>query len=152
HTYALPGIYQITVSIQDDGGSSLVVVSTVTIGAAPIVNTSTLVVVGADAGPPQVSVFDVRTHAVLAAFYPYPIFFHGGVRTAIADVNGDGVPDIIVGAGPGGGPQVRVYDGRTFQPMAGPLGNFYGLAPFFSGGVYVASGDIDGDGFADVIV
>jgi hypothetical protein len=48
---------------------------------------------------------------------------------------------------------VRVFDGKTGQPLPGTLGSFYGITPgSFTGGVYVAAGDVNGDGFADVIV
>jgi hypothetical protein len=57
------------------------------------------------------------------------------------------VPDIIVGAGPGGGPHVKVIDGATGQLVR----EFMAYDEAFRGGVYVASGDIGGDGFADII-
>jgi hypothetical protein len=70
---------------------------------------------------------------------------------ARGDVNGDGVPDIIVAAGPGGGPHVRVFDGATGQQLPGSIGSFFAYAPTFSGGVSVAAADVDGDGKADII-
>src|SRR5205814_6388324 len=39
--------------------------------------------------------------------------FAGGVRTAAADLNGDGVAEAVVGTGPGGVSLVRVLDGAT---------------------------------------
>ena len=36
-----------------------------------------------------------------------------GVRVAMADVNGDGTPDVVVGTGPGAANQVRVFDGAS---------------------------------------
>jgi len=45
-------------------------------------------------GPPQVNVYR-QDGALLASFLAYDASFRGGVSVATADVNGDGVDDII---------------------------------------------------------
>jgi autotransporter-associated beta strand protein len=110
---------------------------------------ATILVTGADAGGlPQVTVYNAQTMQLVTSFWAFPGYFTGGVRVAVGDVNGDGIPDIIAGAGPGGGPEVNVYDGRTGQLIR----SFFALPPSFRGGVFVAAGDINGDGYADIIV
>ena len=69
------------------------------------------------------------------------------MRVAAGDVDGDGRADIITGAGPGGGPHVRVFSGVDLHELA----SFYAFDPTFAGGVSVAAGDIDGDGHSDII-
>src|SRR4051794_6293575 len=66
-------------------------------------------------GGPHVRAWDGNFQDV-ASFYAYDSQFHGGVDVAVGDVSGDGVEDIITGAGPGGGPHVRVFS-RTGVPM-----------------------------------
>jgi hypothetical protein len=99
-------------------------------------------------GLPQVSIFDALTTVPLNAFLAYDPVFSGGVRVATGDVNGDGVADIITGAGPGGGGHVRVLDGRT----GASVHSFFAFDPNFSGGVFVAAGDVNNDGIADIVV
>ena len=70
---------------------------------------------------------------------------------AVGDVNGDGVPDIITGAGPGTLPEIKVFDGRTGTLLRDFFAGF-AFNPLFTGGVFVAAGDVNGDGFADIIV
>ena len=66
---------------------------------------------------------------------PFP-GFEGELRVAKGDVNGDGVPDVIVAAGTGGGPHVVVYDGKT----GNILYNFFAFEPSFTGGSVCCGG------------
>ncbi len=104
--------------------------------------------IGADAGgSPLVYVYNRNNQAVIS-FNAFPLAFTGGVRVAVGDVNGDGIPDIVAVAGPGGGPEVNIYDGRNYQLAAA----FYALPSTFTGGLFVATGDLTGSGHADIII
>ena len=84
-------------------------------------------------GGPHVRIFD-NTGKVLGQFFAYDQAFHGGVSLAAGDVDGDGLAEIITGAGSGGGPHVRVFeaDGKI-------IGSFYGYDIGFAGGVNVST-------------
>ena len=103
-------------------------------------------------GAPLVTVVDPSSGVARLKFNAYAATFTGGVRVALADLNGDGVPDVITGAGPGGGPHVKVFDGVTGQQLTGAIGSFFAFDSSFTGGVFVAAGDVNGDGIADIIV
>src|SRR5262244_1858589 len=96
-----------------------------------------IVVTGAgEGGGPHVRVFDATTGVEILSFYAFQPTFSGGARVAAADVNGDGVPDLLVAAGPGGGPHVRVFDGVAL--LAGQLTELHGFMAYdlaFHGGV-----------------
>jgi hypothetical protein len=98
-------------------------------------------------GGPHVKVFDGNTGAVIQEFFAYDANFTGGVFVAVGDVNGDGTPDIITGAGAGGGPHVKVFSGKDGSELM----SFFAYDAGFTGGVTVAAGDINGDGKADIV-
>lgn len=110
-----------------------------------------LVVTGAGpGGGAHVIATDAFTGATRFSFFAFDNF-SGGVRVASGDVTGDGIADIVAGAGPGGTPHVRVFDGVTGGQIAGPLGSFLAYDAAFGGGVFVAVGDVTADGFDDII-
>lgn len=80
-------------------------------------------------------------------FNAYSAAFRGGVRVATADINGDGIGDTITAPGPGGGPHIRVFDGVSGNPIR----EFLAYDPNFVGGVFVAAGDVNRDGRADIV-
>lgn len=101
-------------------------------------------------GGPAVSVFNSLDNSILSTFFAFEESFTGGVQTAVADVNNDGISDLIVGAGPGGGPRVAVFNGAT--NFTTTLLDFFAFATDFRGGVDIAGGDFNADGFADIVV
>lgn len=83
--------------------------------------------------------------------------FRGGARVAAGDVNADGTPDLAVSAGFLGGPRVAVFNGTTVLG-ASPTrltGDFFAFpgsdATDLRNGAYIAIGDLNGDGFGDLI-
>lgn len=103
---------------------------------------------------PEVSVIDAATGDTLATFFAFDQSFTGGVSLAWADFNGDGIPDLVAGAGPGGLPEAKVFNGADL--VAGRatslLPSFSAFAPTFTGGLSVAAADVNGDGIPDLVV
>ncbi|MEZ5354451.1 MAG: FG-GAP-like repeat-containing protein [Bryobacteraceae bacterium] len=115
-----------------------------------------IVVSGTGSGvAPQVNVFDKATHDQVGFFLAYDPAFQGGVRVAVGDFNNDGVDDIVTGTGAGGGPHVKVFDGAGVSAggvAPAELRSFFVFSPSFTGGVFVAAGDLNGDHIFDIIV
>ena len=75
--------------------------------------------------------------------------FAGAVRSTVADFNGDAVPDLAFATGPGGGSRVRVFDGKTGGDL---VPEFSAFEKGFVGGAFLAAGDFDRDGRAELVV
>src|SRR5262249_33708855 len=104
--------------------------------------------VGASAGGgPTVAVYRAGTGQYLYSFFAFDPNFTGGCRVALGGVHGDGIPDLLIVPGAGGGPNVRVFSGADGSLLM----NFMAYDPTFTGGLFVAAGDLNGDGRADVI-
>jgi len=101
-------------------------------------------------GTPQVNVYSSLDNSLITSFLAFESGFSGGVSTAVADVNNDGISDLICGAGAGGGPRVIVFNGATNFTTV--LQDFFAFDPSFRGGVDVAGADFNVDGFADIVV
>jgi streptogramin lyase len=107
--------------------------------------------------PGRVRVYQTD-NSLVADFQPFGPAYTGGVSVAVADVNGDGFPDLIVGA-ISGNSAVHVYDGKalaqgTFDPLhpdASFLAAFFAYGMSFNVGANVAAGDIEHNGFADIV-
>jgi len=115
-------------------------------------------VIGAGSGAqPRVMAYDGNslssgTPVVLANFFAFGEDFAGGVSVAILPSGSLGIPGTIaVGAGPGAGPHVRTFT-PSGTPASGPLSSFYAFAPEFDGGVHVAAGQLNSDTIADLII
>jgi hypothetical protein len=118
-------------------------------------------------GGPEVKVYDETTGSLRLDFYAYQPTFNGGVRVALADINGDGVPDIITAPGgvkvtlvnvngallpsfdfsAGRAPEIKVFSGVD----GSVLDDFLAYPSSFTAGVFVAVADVNNDGKPDII-
>ena len=119
-------------------------------------------------GGPRVSIYSLSPDGSVsrrANFFSVDPNFRGGARAALGDINGDGKADLALSAGFGGGPRVAIIDGtrilqttgfeqgdRLALPGGGTINDFFAFDDAISrNGTYLAIGDVDGDGFGDLV-
>jgi len=113
------------------------------------------IITGAGAGGgPHVQVFSGANYSNIASFFAFEPTFTGGVSVAGGDVNGDGYVDVVIGAGPGGGPRVLAFSGEQLAQSGSlvALANFWAFDVGVNRGVFVAAGDYNGDIVSDIVV
>ena len=136
------GASTITLTARDGNGALATRTFTVTVR-----HRTRLFAVAADAGgSPEVQVFGVDGKARFR-FLAFEGSFTGGVRVATADFNGDLTDDIVVAAGAGGAPRIRVLSGTTGEELA----NYFAYASDFRGGAFVTTADLTGTGTPSVV-
>lgn len=124
-------------------------------GATPGVNAARArIVTGAGpGGGPDVRVFGTDG-SQKSEFFAYDAGFHGGVHVATGHLNCDGTSMIVTGPGPGGGPNVKAFnpDGTPYvglnrtQPTS-----FFAYDGSMTSGVHVSVGDLDGNQCDEIV-
>jgi hypothetical protein len=106
-------------------------------------------------GGPNIKIFNLvsGTPIQVADFFVFEAAFFGGLYIAVGNLNNDGFGDIIVGAGPGGGPRVSAYAGSQNFSINGStvMTTFFAYAPEFTGGITVAAADRTGEGIDEIV-
>ena len=95
---------------------------------------------------PSVRLFNLKG-TLLSEFEPFPeIKNEQYVRVAMVDVNGDNTDEVVMSLGSGFEPLVRVVtsEGKLVK-------EFYAYAKTYRRGVFVAGGDLDGDGDDEIV-
>lgn len=114
--------------------------------AVTVVAPPSVLVTGAGSNS-NVKVFGGTAGAESLSFLAYPTADTSGVRVASGDIDGDGTADLITANGPGSPGRVKVFSGADNSEIR----NILPYDAAFTGGVSVASGDINGDGRDDII-
>ena len=124
------------------------------VNVIPAASTFAVAVPGSPGHASQVTIYDGNGDRLVATVTPFP-GFEGTPSVAMGDVDGDGVYDLVVGAGKDHAPEVVVYAGKAKDGKAAfetELARFEAFDSSARGGVSVASSQIDGSTADNIIV
>src|SRR5438874_11073167 len=124
------------------------------INVIPAVSVYAVAVPGAPGNPADVRLYDGNGDRLIGTVIPFP-GYEGSVNVAMGDVDGDGIVDLIVGAGKDHAPEVVAYAGASIRGKGSfgtELARFQAFDSVARGGVNVAVGQIDGETSDNIIV
>ncbi|MBI2989787.1 MAG: VCBS repeat-containing protein [Candidatus Magasanikbacteria bacterium] len=96
--------------------------------------------------PAPIKVYTRHGRQMKNDWYPFGSAYKGGYSLALGALDSSGLTNFIVGKGKGEAPEVYVYD-HSYNLET----SWLAFEKQFRGGIYVATGDLDGDGANDIV-
>ncbi len=98
-------------------------------------------------GGPQVRIFDKNGKVLSGGFFAYNKNFRGGVNVGCGDIDGNGIDEIVTGAGYGGSSHVRYFNSK-FEPLSP---GFWAFGKESRTGVRIIVNDLNNDGISEIL-
>lgn len=107
-----------------------------------------IVTVPTEKGGPHVRIFSYTNSRIKVSsqFFAFPTNWRLNLDVAVVNLDGPLDPRVVVSAGPGSGPHVRI-----FRPSGKLVDQFFVASSDWRGGVVASHADLDGDGWDELL-